>query len=366
MSLDFGLVLPPWNFSSVEGNLLDRVVGEVGIDHLTVPVVTGEQTQFRLCHGFETPYFHTEGGWHFQPDGKLYAASGVRPRVAKWLGSRDFIGAIRERVEKLGLRLVVRVDSPRVRQVVEQAPQMSVRGAWDDPRPSFGPCPCNADLRELLRATLRDVGRYEPAGIAIQSVQTEPLVIGFSRGPLPPEVRAGLCFCPACRQIATAAGIDADAVAERIRARTAAAACAADELEPEVAAFRTARAADLRRWLDGLAETHADRQMIYVRPPAVFAHADALAGPGWIAQFRAASPASDEDLRGLFDRTEGGKAMAILADGTRGASELVSFVSRMAGGGVGAFSFEQVELAPPDFITWLKQAVRYARRESGA
>lgn len=128
MAVDFGLVYPPWNHTKAAGNLLDRVVGEVGIDHLTVPAVTGEQTQFRLIGGFESPYFHTEGGWHFPPQVKLYAASGVRPRAAKWLGTRDPIADIREAAEKLGLRVVLRVDLSRVRQIVDQAPQMSVRG----------------------------------------------------------------------------------------------------------------------------------------------------------------------------------------------------------------------------------------------
>ena len=62
MAADFGLVYPLWNHTRAADSLLDRVVGEVGIDHLTVPVVTGAQTQFRLSGGFESPYFHTEGG----------------------------------------------------------------------------------------------------------------------------------------------------------------------------------------------------------------------------------------------------------------------------------------------------------------
>jgi hypothetical protein len=105
MPTDFGLILPPWNFATTAGNLLDRVVGEVGIDFLTVPVVTGESQQFRLASGFATPYFFTEGGWHFQPELSLYKACGLRPPVACWCGKRDTLGPIQEYAERHGLKL---------------------------------------------------------------------------------------------------------------------------------------------------------------------------------------------------------------------------------------------------------------------
>ena len=41
MTVDFGLVYPPWNHNKAAGKLLDRLFGEVGIYHLYVKAVKG-------------------------------------------------------------------------------------------------------------------------------------------------------------------------------------------------------------------------------------------------------------------------------------------------------------------------------------
>ena len=258
MAGDFGLVYPPWNHSTKRDNLLDRVAGEVGIDHLTVPVVTGEQTQFRLSGGFETPYFHTAGGWHFQPQAGLYEASSIRPRTADWLGSRDVLSEIREQAAKLGLKLIFRVDLPLIRGLFESAPQVRSHSAWGD-LPGFGPCISNPDYRELISATFADLVRFNPDGFELDSIWPEPAGLTFGIWQLDLLTQlgepGGMCFCPSCRQAAAKANVDAEAAAQTVRAF-------ADRLASRsprelTAAKPTAMTDELRAYRAGPARGHA-------------------------------------------------------------------------------------------------------------
>ncbi|MGD8452188.1 MAG: hypothetical protein PVJ57_10250 [Phycisphaerae bacterium] len=386
MAGDFGFLHYLWNQPRLVGDLLERVHGEVGLDHLTVPVVTGELTGFGITGGFNPPYFHTEGGWHFAPQAALYEATGLRPRPARWLASRDVLGDLRDQVARLGLRLILRVHLSAVRQILDQSPELAVHGAWGERRTSYAPCPCQPGFRELLRATLRDAVRYAPDGLEIEGVRVEPCSPNDGGEPdrlFPIEPWLGLCFCPACRQIATAAGLDADAIAGLVRARTESLAAASPEeraarhpgraaSEPEVAAFRAARAADLRHWLDGLAESFADREMILIRPdeaPRPTATGDdAPVGGAWTVAARAEVatmlvPRAVDVLRERFVHSgRHGLALPLSALHPLAASEFVRFVAQATEAGVTFFDFEDLAAAPAEVVTWLKQAVRYARR----
>lgn len=204
----------------------------------------------------------------------------------------------------------------------------------------------------------------------------------------PVEAWLGLCFCPACRQIATAAGIDADAVAKLTREKTETMARHSlaelvsqrrnpgDE-EPDILAFRAARAANLRQWLAGLAEAHAPREMILVHTAAAsyysVYHDRLLAGPNWTVQLRTdmeatlfpamlAGNASQRYIHEILSVVKGRRALAVLVGNFSDASTLVTFVSQATQSGIDLFTFENLEQAPPKAITWIKQAVRFAPR----
>ena len=384
MSANFGLVLPLWNYSSYEDNLFERAVGEIGINHLTIPVITGEQTQFRLGGGYASPYFHTEGGWHFPPQSKLYATSGVRPRAARWCATRDVLANLRDRLEKLGLDLFLRIDLPAVRGLVEHTPALRCHSAWGDELDSYGPCVCNPDFRELLLAALTDLARYEPAGFQLRNVQIEAVPLALEQPELGRLLLAGkfsdLCFCAACRQIATMAGVDADAAAESLRACSKRlASCSADEVftqawqerGPAPSAYRTARKADLRRWLDRLAESHTSHKMFCLYEGdgvGEMGTPEAVTGPNWISlaclNHWALSPAMHESAIALLRRVGGHQGLSLPAWDLHkpNADRLVRFVSQAAEVGVEYFDFEKLEESPVQVVTWLKQAVRYARR----
>lgn len=380
---DFGLVYAPWSHSHTAGQLLDRAFGEVGVEHLTIPVVTGEQTLFRLCGGPGSPYFYTEGGWHFPPQNQLYGASAFRPRAARWFGTRDVVAEVCERAAKLGLALVFRIDLPAVRGVVEHAPQHRCRNAWGDELLSFGPCVCSSEFRELVRATLADLARYQPAGFELRNLGLPPLKYAEA-APSPllsAEEGFVTCFCAGCRQIATMAGLDADAAARAVReAATRVAQGPAHEAreralhlrEDEILkGYQAARTADLQRWLSRLPEAHAARRMFFARDAderVAVAAPELKLGPRWTNRL-VASPAwlrgGWSELRGrLSPRPAEFRALSLpvwVPEGP-GADQLVQAVSQAVDAGVEFFDFDGVEEAPADVVTWVKQAVRYARR----
>lgn len=384
MAADFGLVYPLWNHTRAADSLLDRVVGEVGIDHLTVPVVTGEQTQFRLSGGFESPYFHTEGGWHFPPQAKLYAASGVKPRVAKWCGTRDVLAEVREKALKLGVPLIMRVDLPAVRGLVDQTPKLRCRSAWGDDLASLGPCVCNPDFRELVQATLADLARYQPIGFELEHL--DPTEFAGSTQ-LPPAWQwalfgsaAGLCFCSACRQLASAAGIDADAAAEGVREyiSTVTGRSLGDVLEGDdggeaymeaVQPYGQAREVDCRQWVARLSNSQDGARLILLNgdpsdsnlPPrgpwpecTVMTRLNPLSIGSEVLSF-AVRMAVAGGSRGL--------CVPVVSPELTAANTLVQAVSAAVAQGIEFFDFEQLEESPAGVVTWLKQAVRYARRD---
>lgn len=383
MPLDFGIALPPWNFPQAAGDLLDRLVGEVGLDHLTVPVVTGECTQFRLARGYGSPYFHTEGGWHYQPETARYAGCGVRPPVARWCGKRDTLTPIRRYAEKHGLALYFHIDLSDGRALLEQAPELSVQNAWGDAVASCGPCVCEPAFRELLEATLCDLRRFEPAGfeLAAGALMGAPALRAEALDPW--DAWLALPFGPAARQIARRAGLDVEAVrqalfdlleAHRTARRPRVAAGPAQDADaprvPEVVStYASALRADLEHWLAGVAAAGPQRFLLEC---AGSTEAAPVAPEGWEALLAAPiDMLGAEQAEALLERwivLPGCRALATPAEPAHAveADQYVRAVMRVVRHGVRFIEFTEVEVATDEVVTWLRQAVRYARREVDA
>jgi hypothetical protein len=371
MSADFGIVHALWNHAADAGALLDRVAGEVGIDHVTVPVVTGELEEFRLARATGQPYFHTEGGWHFPPTTKTYAAAGVRPIKARWFGTTDALARLREHTQRLGVGLIARIDLCAVRALVESEPHLAQRNAWGQEVFTAGPCVNNPQLRELLRATLENLRLVEPA--AFQLIDWLP--DQTDHGDLPhwghyllahPLTR--VCFCAPCRDIAERAGVDSDAAARSVRVQIERAWELADVQgtgadDPVVQAYLEARAVDCGNWLRRTAAADAERRYQLVRAPG---SAWPVAPDGLIQRIIRLPRSFGESPERWLDQD-----CVIQGDGwsffawssvCRDAATLVRVVTKASRRGVRFTDFEGLDEAPAEAITWLKQAVRFARR----
>ena len=375
MTADFGAVYPLWDYAADEGRLLEQAAGDIGLDHITIPVVTGAQMQFRPG-GADTPHFHTEGGWHFRAASKTYATAALRPPKARWLAGGDVLAQVRERAAELNLRLLLRVDVRAVRALVDQQRHLCQRNAWGQEVPFAGGCACNPDLRELLRVTLDDLRRYEPAGYEVVDWAPDTAADRGAARPLAwhADVRRLLdvCFCASCRQVAERGGIDPEQAARSVRVQVerhlgkpASKAGGADD-DPVVAAYVSTRAADCCQWLQRLGEGDGDRRRLLVRSfgePALGNCAPwvrlvrllpgdcgPLDGERWAERLRALAEIS-------------ALALPVWRPTFNDASEVVRLVLEAVKASVRTFDFEGLSEAPPEAVTWLKQAVRFARRE---
>jgi hypothetical protein len=272
MGTDFGVVYPLWADPQGPAKLLDRLLGEVGPQHLTIPVVTGRQAQFRLHPAQPPHYFATTGGCHFPPNPECYRSGPVRPSLAGWFGKRNVLARVCDYAAQRELRVIFRVDLRAVTDLPQRHEHLHVRNAWGDAVASAGLCVLSPDVRELLRAVLDDLLRYEFAGFQLVDWTPDlPVDFGEQR-PLDwqPVVRQlmDICFCPACRQTATQAGVDPEQAARSVRVHgeriatqpdddKLAAKARADEV---LEAYLHARQRDALAWLTRLASTYPNRQ----------------------------------------------------------------------------------------------------------
>ncbi len=376
MAVDFGILHPLWNYADDQGALLERVTGEIGIDHLTVPAITGACTQFRTHAELETPLFHTAGGWHFPTASQVYSAAGVRPQRARWFGAADILARLAERTRRHGLRLVLRIDLRAVHALVEHEPHLCQRNAWGQPVPTAGACACSPDLRELLRATLDDLRRYEPRGFQLVNWQPDYPADGTAAArPLDwqPRARALLdkCFCASCRQIAQRAGLDVDELATRVQTeihRLMSAPEPDTKLDSQLARYDEARHGDCAAWLRQLAG--ADKSCAYQLVHGAAVSPSQFAGDPLDSVVELPAYSTTTDARewllqqpGLEHPAETGLRLATWRPFFEDSGALGRVVLAATRLGIPFFDFAGLDQAPAEAVTWLRQAVRNARRD---
>ncbi|MGE0482316.1 MAG: hypothetical protein AB7Q17_17805 [Phycisphaerae bacterium] len=385
MPLEFGIVYPLWCHTREPGGLLDRAAGEVGIDFITVPVVTGEIEQFRLGWFPEQPYFHTEGGWHFPPRAPLYAASGIKPRAAKWCGSRDVLADVCEEATKRGIRVLARLEHADCAALTAAAPHLARRDAWGSAYPRAKPCLLNPAFHELVRATVEDLQRSGVAGVQLgrftieQEYAAASTVAVIASG-------AGLmtcCFCAACREAAGRAGVDAESAERSVRVTGAKSGerrasppgnVIAPDGEPLLREYVGAMRGAWRDWLQAL-PTRAAAARWQIERHGLSAEfsggTERLVSAPWEYLYQVPVLASfsigpeKDDIAQMRKAHPGTRAAAIHTlsiDVGRDGGEFVSMIHRAARSGVEFFQFSGIELESRGVLDWLRQAVRYARR----
>lgn len=385
MAGEFGIVYPLWNHVEGGGSLLERVIGEVGVEHVTVPVITGPHSQFCLFGPRESPYFHSEGGWHYPAEARLYAASGLRPRSAKWFAQRDVLKKVCELSRGSGIDVNVRIDLPGVIHLRDQAPEMLQRNAWGETYSDWGPCLNNPAFRELVEASLHDLLRYKPDGFQLVSNRVDSLSFELASTTFDRPYGPGfeVCFCAACRQVASE-HVDPEQAARSIRAHVAKF-CAA--LRPGVGSddllrglqsdevlhtYVATRVQAAERWLASLAQRHPEHQFFHgpVNYDSAHIGLHGLDGFKRIEVFDADSCDEGSDANGDEAEEPGDppRVAEALEIGLwfawrQGADSLVRAVSDAVERGVEFFDFTELDETPPETVEWLRQAVRYARRQ---
>lgn len=370
MSVSFGLVYPLWNHTREPGGLLDRVVGEVGIDHLTIPVVTGPREQFRLWWFPEGPYFHTEGGWHFQPQAKLYAKSGLKPHVARWVGTRRVLEEVCEEAARRGLKVHFSIDLAGFAPRVLGEELIAQRNAWGEVYANAHACMLNPSTRALLGAVVEDLARHEAAALHLIGAEVEgalPLARRATIAGAADILLQSMCFCPACAEYAKQHDVDAEQAAAdvvRIGRKLGGLHAQLDPVRSELE-----QALLLNRYMALRSMGNVDWMLGFVTslaPLVVSLHDQPRGFGGDVYRLRLLPSPHREAVAQKRAALEGAivtrEAVEPYTFGEDGAAGLVTAVTKHVQQGASVVDFGEIEQLRPEVVTWLKQAVRYARR----
>jgi hypothetical protein len=190
-----------------------------------------------------------------------------------------------------------------------------------------------------------------------------------------------MCFCAACRQIASE-HVDPEQAARSIRAHVSRF-CAA--LRPGVGSddllrglhaddvlhdYVAARVRAAERWLISLAQRHPQHQFFHGPVNYDSAHIG-IHGLEGFKRIEVFDADADEDAG---DEPEGSQAdqpsrvaealeIGLWFSWRNGADSLVRAVADAVERGVAFFDFTELDETPPETVAWLRQAVRYARRQ---
>jgi hypothetical protein len=194
---------------------LTRLAGQIGVDAISVHAIAPSMTKAYTDETGAVRAFECEDGACFQPDAASYTGTRLRPRVQDWMKQRNAMDALVRAAEKhrLGLRLRMSgCHQPAVASRNQMMACVNILGVTS----ATWLCPAQAAVREYLASIADDLCRnYAPSLLELAHVDYPD----ESTSPAFPPVTAGAdlscatellnwCFCSACRERMAAAGVD--------------------------------------------------------------------------------------------------------------------------------------------------------------
>jgi len=380
----------PWDLRD-EGldEVLDRLYGEAGMTGISLATQYHRIDQLRPHAGKGPTRFRSEGGAQFQYDPAGYASTRMRPVAADWLGRSNPLRRMGEACRKRGMHLRAWHVCCHNPATVARYPDHAIQDVFGQ-RSTEWLCPADPDVREWLRCSLRDLTRQNTfdaveleaacfptrwrAGTAFKS--------GVELGPVD-QWLTGLCFCASCRQAAMREDIDADRIAEEVRAHLARVFATGRATPGDVASFAaqqpaladfvacrqrqvSALVASIREDCPTRIVVHREGERFWggVDFEALAKHGDAL-----MVLFYEADPARmDEPVAaargetGDIGRVE--LALSACTPPCASSETLVASMKRAVELGIRSVNISNYGLMPLARIDWLNHASRYARREA--
>ncbi|MCG8407253.1 MAG: hypothetical protein MI923_18805 [Phycisphaerales bacterium] len=369
----------PWDLAD-EGyeRALTRLVGEIGVDAVSVAATTHRVRSFRprLTEGPRTVSY--DAAAHFQPSGRCYANTQLRPTAAAWMKTRNPLEKIARLAEQNAIKL-------RVWTVCCQHDTLSARHPMATRVDVFGDrfdgwlCPSNPDVREYVAALAEDLTTNYP----VETIELEAMdfdmadrrvELGIDSHPIG-RALMDWCFCSSCRQRAMDAGVDtasvkASALSHLDRAfRLEPPAFGSFELllanDTHLAGYQKMRIDAVTSLVQMVRSRTSARLMVHrngrskhggADPSALAAHCDGFLLP-W-AHGRVQSDDTEDDRSKVEVRIN--CCPPHMKDGP----SLVTQVHQASQAGHPAIGFHHYGMTPEPCLDWIRQAIRYARREA--
>jgi hypothetical protein len=376
----------PWDLD-LEGydESLGRLAGDVGVDAVLVPAVHEGVREIRPRAAESDRAFVCGAAAHFQPNAKLYSGLRIRPIPAAWMKTRNPLEKIAEAAKKHRLKLRVSISCCQGAALVERYPHAACVDFFGQPSSEWL-CPTNPDVRAYLGALVEDLTtNYPVAALDVHSAHFQPGGSGEPRHALepPPGIATllfGTCFCSSCIQHASDAGVDMAA----LHAFLHNAFVTLGHLEP-VSALEFPDLIAENRVVADFQRTRKEAVTLLVHSLWARCRAPirmALAGP------KDTTATWPEELSKFCDgfhipvfgcREHDWPADEIAAAGGAARCDisfpcyppfapdgpaLVNAVHGASQSGIESITFENYGMCPAPCLDWVRQAIRYARREA--
>ena len=360
--------------------VLDRLHGEIGATGVSVWAGSPAVVQWR-AQPVDPRVWRTPGGLLFQPDDEHYSATRIKPIVAENMRDVDSIEQVVRVCSDRGIAIRLVVSASVIGQLAERYPDAATKNVFGD-RSHVAICLANPETQALLKGVLSDLSaRYELAGVVMTDFSitwpdagSDGFRAATEIGDLEAELLA-VCFCESCYQGGEAARVDVVAarrsVEKILQGRIDQDGVSDRGMESvlshhaPLAEFFAWRAAELSAlWgkmtescqcglsLDRGHDPCASRQhekIDWSLPASVITRLDSLGG--WAGVIRDGAVRSEARIP------------ACLAGGAHG-QELVGALATAVEHGVSAVEIDDYALLTGAALDSIKQAFRFARRES--
>jgi hypothetical protein len=382
----------PWDLEA-EGTeaALARMAGDIGTDAVSVATTLYGVEQFRPRAPAGQQRFVHDAAAHFQPDGKLYTNTRIRPVAAGWMKSRNPLDKIARAAQKENLGLRAWTVCCHSSALAAKHPLASCVDVFGNPMGTWL-CPANPEVREYLAALVEDLSRNYP----LEAIELEAANFGdgphyhrhYQAGVAPGPVERVLlwwCFCPSCRQRAEGGGIEVESVVASVRGcldrmfrleRPAYSSIEeALEADEHLAAYFRMRCEAVTSLLASLRRQTNVRLLVHVDSSAwdsganiarLSEHCDGFVATA--ADY--GSPAWSERVDRLVQATgTTGRVdlgLACCPPRVSDGPALVAATHRAAQSGYAGVGFCNYGLAPEPCLDWVRQAIRFARRETAS
>ena len=384
----------PWDLED-EGydRALGRLAGEIGVDSISVAAVLDDLTEFR-AREFKGPRTVTRrAAAHFQPTGKHYENTRLRPTAAAWMKSRNPLTRIADFARQQSLKCRAWAVCCRNSHLAARQPLSACVDVFGDPIEARL-CPANPDVREYVASLVEDLS----TNYALDAIELAEIGFGGgvrSEGRSHTGVAFGLnggvgilrdwCFCPSCRQRAQEADVDVEDVAAAVRdclgpilrGGSIAAVTIGDILgeRPSLAAYHRMRCeavgtlvqmvrrrTDKPLWLRNAADSFRSgvdaSSLSDCCEGLTLGPADEAApmSPGRVEEVVRSCGGPDRVAVGTFCYPPH------MTDGPA----LVTFVRQAWQKGYAGIGFANYGAAPEPCLDWVRQAIRFAKRDAHA
>ncbi|HWL94578.1 MAG TPA: hypothetical protein VNT79_13730 [Phycisphaerae bacterium] len=371
---------------------LSRLRGEIGMDGISVDAVAPARLVLRprLVGSSRAPkampiVSNAAAAW-FQPASRHYVNTRLRPNVAAEIKSRNLLARMCEDAAAGGLTvraIVDPLDNATLASRHESAACIDVFGRPHESRL----CPSQPEVREFAAALVEDIS----ANLDVEAIELANVEFGAGLYAEHPPISGlpfgaseaallGWCFCPACRQRAGEANVDADAAASEITQRIAAITELRSSARAEFAAIvventvlraysgiRAATVTSLLKLIRGrcgkplVVRVSYDPLQSGQDLAAIRVHCDGFIWPGGRPEVC--------DRQSRVVEIAGGPQRVDMEicchpphmwDGPA----MVATVHEAALAGYAAVRFSDYGLVPAPCLEWVRQAIRFARRSA--